>query len=75
MDVILLDFAKAFDITPYQRLLLKLNFYGILDHTLQWISSFYISKNTKVHCRGEHIRETGRFVRGPTGNSSRSLLF
>ena len=28
-DIILLDFAKAFDTVPHQRLLLKLRHYGI----------------------------------------------
>ena len=45
VDVILLDFAKAFDKVPFQRLLLKLNFYGIRDNTLQWISSFYMEEH------------------------------
>ena len=41
VDVILLDFSKAFDTVPHQRLLQKkLNKYGIRNHTLNWISSF-----------------------------------
>ena len=35
VDVILLDFAKAFDKVHFQKRLLKLNFYGIRDNTLQ----------------------------------------
>ena len=30
---------------------------------------FFKSKNTTGPCRGEHFGETGRFDRGPTGNS------
>jgi hypothetical protein len=37
MDTILLDFSKAFDKVPYQRLLLKLRHYGIRGNLLDWI--------------------------------------
>ena len=40
IDVILLDFSKAFDKVPHQRLLHKLGFYGVSDDTLRWIQSF-----------------------------------
>ena len=48
VDVILLDFAKAFDKVPFQRLLLKSSFYGIRDNTLQWISSFLHGRTQQV---------------------------
>jgi hypothetical protein len=35
IDAVLLDFSKAFDKVPHQRLLLKLKLYGIQDNTLQ----------------------------------------
>ena len=38
--VVLLDFSKAFDIVPHQRLLYKLSYYGVRGDTLDWISSF-----------------------------------
>jgi hypothetical protein len=40
IDIILLDFSKAFDKVPHKRLLNKLNYYGIRSNTLQWIYSF-----------------------------------
>ena len=36
-DVILLDFSKAFDTVPHQRLLQKLSKYGIRSHTLNHV--------------------------------------
>ena len=47
-DVILLDFSKAFDKVPHQRLLSKLHFYGIQNSTLNWISSFLTNRTQQV---------------------------
>ena len=38
-DVIVMDFAKAFDKVPHKRLLYKLDFYGIRGSTHKWIES------------------------------------
>jgi hypothetical protein len=40
-DLNIMDFAKAFDKVPHQRLLYKLKFYGIKNQTLTWISAFF----------------------------------
>jgi hypothetical protein len=40
IDIILLDFSKAFDKVPHKKLLNKLDYYGIRSNTLQWIYSF-----------------------------------
>ena len=47
IDAVFVDFAKAFDEVPHQRLLLKLEYYGIKINTLQWIGSFL---NNRKHC-------------------------
>ena len=39
-DIVFLDFKKAFDSVPHQRLLIKLRGYGIQNNCLNWISSF-----------------------------------
>ena len=52
VDVILLDFSKAFDTVPHQRLLQKLNKYGIRNHTLNWISSFLTNRTHQVVVNG-----------------------
>ena len=36
-DVIVMDFAKAFDKVPHKRLLYKLKYYGTDNNTLNWI--------------------------------------
>ena len=48
VDVILLDFAKAFDKVPHKRLLLKLDHYGIRGSTYQWIESFLSDRHQCV---------------------------
>ena len=38
-DLIIMDFAKAFDKVPHRRLLYKLDSYGVRGSTHRWISS------------------------------------
>ena len=38
-DLIMMDFAKAFDTVPHRRLLHKLDYYGIRGSTHEWIIS------------------------------------
>ena len=52
LDVILLDFAKAFDKVPHQRLLYKLNYYGVRGQTLSWIESFLRDRKQHVLVEG-----------------------
>jgi len=40
VDVIFLDFAKAFDKVPHQTLLKKLNGHGIQGKLFEWIKSW-----------------------------------
>ena len=39
-DIVFLDFKKAFDSVPHQRLLIKLRGYGMTNNFLIWISTF-----------------------------------
>ena len=48
IDVAVLDFSKAFDVVPHQRLLGKLQHYGINGHILKWISEFLSSRTQCV---------------------------
>ena len=47
-DLIIMDFAKAFDKVPHKRLLYKLNFYGIRHNTLNWIQAFLTDRTQTV---------------------------
>ena len=44
IDVIYLDFKKAFDSVPHMRLLSKLHSYGFCDPLLGWLKSFLIGR-------------------------------
>lgn len=53
VDVILLDFAKAFDKVPHRRLLEKLNYYGVRGNILNWIESFLKKRTQHVVVEGQ----------------------
>ena len=48
IDVIYLDFSKAFDTVPHQRLINKLKTYGIDGNILNWIASFLKDRQQRV---------------------------
>ena len=53
VDVIFLDFAKAFDKVPHQRLLCKLKAHGIRGKLLNWISAWLRNRRQRVCLQGE----------------------
>ena len=48
VNLILLDFCKAFDKVPHQRLLTKLKYYGIQGNLLNWITEWMIKRQQRV---------------------------
>jgi hypothetical protein len=48
VDVAVMDFSKAFDVVPHERLLAKLNHYGIRGTTLPWIRGFLTDRSQQV---------------------------
>jgi retron-type reverse transcriptase len=52
-DLIIMDFAKAFDKVPHHRLLYKLNYYGISGPTLHRISAFLTNRTQTVVIDGK----------------------
>ena len=53
MDVVYLDFQKAFDKVPHQRLLLKLKAHGIGNNIINWIEKWLTHSKQRVIVDGE----------------------
>ena len=74
-DAILLDFQKAFDKVPHQRLLYKLKCYGISPQTLNWIHSFLSNRTQQVLQKG-HMSSSVNVTSGvPQGSVPGSIFF
>jgi len=53
IDVVYLDFAKAFDKVPHRRLLSKLEAHGVNGKLLKWIDSWLSDRRQRVCVEGE----------------------
>jgi len=53
IDVIYMDFAKAFDKVPHCRLINKLRSYGIHDQLILWIKDFLLHRSQRVKINNE----------------------
>ena len=54
VDMAILDFSKAFDTVPHDKLLFKLDHYGIKGPILTWISAFLKHRDQCVVVDGVH---------------------
>src|SRR5664279_6054594 len=48
LDVLYLDYQKAFDTVPHRRLMVKLKWYGVGESLLNWISEFVRLREMRV---------------------------
>ncbi|XP_065683269.1 uncharacterized protein LOC124813894 [Hydra vulgaris] len=75
VDIVLLEFAKAFDTVPHNRLLLKLRAYGIDGLVLKWIASFLTSRRQRV-VKGDIVSDWVEVFSGvPHGSVIGPFLF
>ena len=52
LDVVFIDFSKAFDRVPHRRLLVKLEGLGIREPLLGWIKAFITDRSNRVEVNG-----------------------
>ena len=74
-DIILLDFAKAFDTVPHQRLLLKLRHYGIQGTINKWIQAWLCFREQSVLVEEEKSVHVSVMSGVPQGTVLGPLMF
>ena len=70
MDVIYLDFKKAFDKVPHVRLVNKLETHGISGNVLQWIAEWLQGRQQRVVLNGS----VSKWLHVLSGVPQRSIL-
>ena len=71
-DIAILDFSKAFDTVPHDKLLHELDAYGIRGPLLSWIKAFLCNRPHESNCRWRKFKWSTRCIWSPPRDSSRS---
>ena len=75
VDLIMLDFSKAFDTVAHNKLLLKLEHYGIQSNTYSWLQTWLTKRTQKVVVEGETSKTLKVLSGVPQGTVLGPLMF
>ena len=75
VDLVFLDYRKAFDSVPHKRLIHKLSTYGFGETFTKWITDFLIGRTQTVSIRGKFSQPAVVLSGVPQGSVLGPLLF
>jgi hypothetical protein len=74
-DDIVIDFSKAFDLVPHDRLLTKISETGVELRVIKWIKNFLSGRSQRVRIDGHLFKEVRVNSRVPQRSVLVLLLF